>query len=312
MLMNKTAIECWNILKYEIESIIGTFVTLKKKQGKRSRKKHLSKEAIRKIVFKQTMWRVYRCTRNDEDYANYKEYSVWYKEEYSVWYKEEYSVWYKDATRLVTLLGTSISAPGTPRSSRQMQIANAPSTSPREHYLRNLAIPFCDAEFHDRFNPESRKGIEILALLPGIIKETGNVQHVVDGLMFWESDMPNVSSLRAEVKEWQRYWRTTKPTQSSSSHNLAECLEHSDEDIFPNIRTLLGIGCTLHVGSCEAFIPLPATGQNLPTQHDGENRLSGLTLMNMNHGMEIDLETVCQMFIERNKRKMFSSYILYQ
>ena len=72
MLMNKTAIECWNILKYEIESIIDKFVPLKK-QGKRSRKKHLSKEAIRKIVFKQTMWRVYRRTRKDEDYANYKE-----------------------------------------------------------------------------------------------------------------------------------------------------------------------------------------------------------------------------------------------
>ena len=63
MLMNKTAIECWNILKYEIESII----------DKWSRKKHLSKEAIRKIVFKQTMWRVYRHTRMDEDCANYKE-----------------------------------------------------------------------------------------------------------------------------------------------------------------------------------------------------------------------------------------------
>ena len=72
MLMNKTAIEYWNILKYEIESIIDKFVPLKK-QGKRSRKKHMSKEAIRKIVFKQTMWRVYRHTRKDEDYANYKE-----------------------------------------------------------------------------------------------------------------------------------------------------------------------------------------------------------------------------------------------
>ena len=58
--------------------------------------------------------------------------------------EEEYSVWYTDATRLATFLGTSISAPGTPRSSRQMQRANAPSTSSREHYLRNLAIPFCD------------------------------------------------------------------------------------------------------------------------------------------------------------------------
>ena len=28
---------------------------------------------VRYIVFKQTMWRVYRRTRKDEDYANYKE-----------------------------------------------------------------------------------------------------------------------------------------------------------------------------------------------------------------------------------------------
>ena len=48
-------------------------VLLKKKQGKQSRKKHLSKEAIRKIVYKQAMWRVYRHTRKDEDYTNYKE-----------------------------------------------------------------------------------------------------------------------------------------------------------------------------------------------------------------------------------------------
>ena len=51
MLMNKTAIECWNILKYEIESIIDKFVPFQK-QGKRCRKKHLSKEAIRKIMLK--------------------------------------------------------------------------------------------------------------------------------------------------------------------------------------------------------------------------------------------------------------------
>ena len=72
MLMNKTAIECWNILKYEIESIIDKFVPFRK-QGKRCRKKHLSKEAIRKIMLKQTMWRVYRRTRKEEDYAKYKE-----------------------------------------------------------------------------------------------------------------------------------------------------------------------------------------------------------------------------------------------
>ena len=46
LLKNKTATECWTCLKYEIEDIISKFVPLRK-QGKRSRKKHLSKEAIR-------------------------------------------------------------------------------------------------------------------------------------------------------------------------------------------------------------------------------------------------------------------------
>ena len=70
MLKNKTAIEYWNILKYVIGSIFERFIPLKK-QGKRSRKKHLSKEAIRKILYTQTMWRVYMRTRKDEDYTNY-------------------------------------------------------------------------------------------------------------------------------------------------------------------------------------------------------------------------------------------------
>ena len=33
----------------------------------------VTKEAIKKIVYKQTMWRVYRRTRKDDDYTNYKE-----------------------------------------------------------------------------------------------------------------------------------------------------------------------------------------------------------------------------------------------
>ncbi|KAI0222982.1 hypothetical protein LSAT2_025768, partial [Lamellibrachia satsuma] len=94
--------------------------------------------------------------------------------------------------------------------------------------------------------------------------------------------------------------------QSSSSPNLAERLEPADENIFPNIRIPLRIGCTLPVGSCEAerLFPCLRWVKTYLRNRMGEDRLSGLTLMNMNQGLEIDLETVCQMFIERNKRKM--------
>ena len=44
-----------------------------KKQGKWSKKKHLSKEAFIKIRYKQNMWRVFKLTGKDTDYDAYKE-----------------------------------------------------------------------------------------------------------------------------------------------------------------------------------------------------------------------------------------------
>ena len=44
-----------------------------KKQVKRSKKKPLSKEAFRKIIYRQGMWRVYKHTGKDKDYNVYKE-----------------------------------------------------------------------------------------------------------------------------------------------------------------------------------------------------------------------------------------------
>ena len=70
---NKTATECWNILRGEIDSAIDSCIPMKK-QGKRSKKKHLSKEAFREIMHKQNMWTVvYKHTGKDQDYVVYKE-----------------------------------------------------------------------------------------------------------------------------------------------------------------------------------------------------------------------------------------------
>ena len=44
-----------------------------KKHGIRSKKKHMSKEAFRKIRHKANMWRVYKHTGKDDDYEVYKE-----------------------------------------------------------------------------------------------------------------------------------------------------------------------------------------------------------------------------------------------
>ena len=56
-----------------IQEPLGSSYVPMKKQGKRSKKKHLSKEAFRKIRYKQNMWRVYKHTGTDKDYDAYKE-----------------------------------------------------------------------------------------------------------------------------------------------------------------------------------------------------------------------------------------------
>ena len=43
------------------------------KTGELSKKKHLSKEAIRKIKYKQMMWKTYRHIGSEGDYSIYKE-----------------------------------------------------------------------------------------------------------------------------------------------------------------------------------------------------------------------------------------------
>ena len=66
-LKNKTATECWNNWLRRRQ-----MCPLEKKQGKRSMKIHLSKEAIRKVKYKQMMQKSYRHSGSEENYVIYK------------------------------------------------------------------------------------------------------------------------------------------------------------------------------------------------------------------------------------------------
>ena len=69
---NKTSKDCLTIVRSELDSAIDRYVPMKR-HGKRSQKKHLSKEAFRKSTYKQYMWLVYKHTGKDNYYEVYKE-----------------------------------------------------------------------------------------------------------------------------------------------------------------------------------------------------------------------------------------------
>jgi len=57
----------------------------------------------------------------------------------------------------------------------------------------------------------------------------------------------------------------------------------------------------------------PVSGELKSFLHNnmGEDRISGLALMNLNHEMEINLDIISGMFAQKNKRRMFIKCILY-
>jgi hypothetical protein len=225
----------------------------------------------------------------------------------------QFSEWFEEATALTEKIGSTVEAPRTSKLARHR--ANAPSESAKEYYLRNLAIPFIDylnGEFNERFNPNNRMGKEILALLPAAILDQNDIKSVVHNLMFWEDDLPNPSVLRNEVLEWKIFWESKKVNLAEIS--LRDCLEQADVDVFPNIRTLMKIGCTLPVTSCEterSFSCLRRTKTYLRNSMTDE-RLTGLALLDMNSDLKIDVTEVCKRFIAMHNRKMFHQSLLFE
>lgn len=167
------------------------------------------------------------------------------------------------------------------------------------------------SDFSNRFDAESRKGAHLLGLLPGAVtKAEADLAELVNGLLFWESDLPQPTTLRTELKQWQRFWQKKDNVTAVS---LKQCLQQADCDVFPNIAVLLKIACTLPVGSCEAERSFSCFRRikSFLRNNMGEDRVSGLALMNLNHEMEINLDIISGMFAQKNKRRMFTKCILY-
>ena len=167
--------------------------------------------------------------------------------------EEECHEWFEDASRMADKIGDTVSVPRI--TGRQEHRNNAPSVNPESHYRVNVAIPFIDhllEEMSSRFSEDNRDGAEIFSLVPSaVVMKHDSLRNLAEKLQFWQQGLPTPSSLLSELKEWQYFWKQYTPTLQLPG-NLIECVKYADEDMYPNLRDLLIIGCTLPVSSAEA------------------------------------------------------------
>jgi hypothetical protein len=223
--------------------------------------------------------------------------------------EREFHETFEKAASLCEKVGGTVCKPRTV--TRQAHRGNIPGDSPESYYRKNLQIPLLDhlvSEMRSRFDKEGRTCADIFILVPAVVVKLDYdelVGQALEKLLFWQDDLPTPTSLKSELKEWKHYWETREDVPK----NLVNCLNQTDRDMFPNIHVLLRIGCTLPVGSAgaERFRRTKTYLRNKM----GEERLSGLCLMNIHKDIEIDINKVLLEFISKFKRRMLLAPILY-
>ena len=226
---------------------------------------------------------------------------------------------FKETFQLAEALSEKVGGSGSmmPRiaTGRQRHRDNAPAETPEIYYCRNVQIPFLDhllLQMNDRFSQESRTCAAIFVLVPDVISKMSDEELCIscEKLLFWKEDLPTPSSLKPEMKEWRYKWTSVK---DGRPQNLIDCLKCMDRDMYPNLYTLLVIGCTLPVGSASAersFSCLRRTKTYLRSAMN-EERLSGLCLMNIHSNITVGTDEIMKTFIQRNRRRMFMHTVLY-
>ena len=225
---------------------------------------------------------------------------------------KEFSEWYTEISQLADRVGVSECVPR--KTSIQRNRSNVPSTTPQEHYKRSIAIPLLDClivQLKDRFHGDSRHTQSLLSLIPSVLISS-KVQHLhhLDGLLFWDADLPCPKSLSSELRRWHTLW--TDVEDSDTPQNFIQALASCDSDSFPNIYQLLLIGCTLPVTSAEAerTFSLLRRIKTFTRSTLTEEHFSDLAVIAMHYGVKIQPDVILKEFIEQHPRRIFVASVL--
>ena len=223
---------------------------------------------------------------------------------------EQHSKWYLVVDKMCSDVGT---VPSTPRRcGRQTHRSNVPADTPCEYYRRTISIPVLDhlvAELKTRFDNHQKTALLGLSLVPSLFVQSKDdpFSRVHKLAKQYECDLPSPECLDSELHSWMIKWQqhTKEHGLSSLPSSLILTLKHASS-MFPNIRCLIQLLCTLPVTTCSAErsfsdlkrieTPLRSTMTN--------TRLTGLALLNVHRDIPIDIPKAIDEFARLYPRQL--------
>lgn len=183
---------------------------------------------------------------------------------------------------------------------RQTCRDNTPADSPEQYYKRTIFLPLLDhfiLQLEHRFSKHHRVMSTLQSLIPKYITQnTTYLNKLKECALFYKPLLPNFDTFDTEIKIWQTQW------QNVSDDDRPKCslttLSQINSDFYPNIKCLLTILATLPVTTVTAERSF-STLRRLKTylrNNIGQDRLTGLALMNIYRNDNIDIDEVINRF----------------
>lgn len=175
------------------------------------------------------------------------------------------------------------------------------------YYRVSIFYPYLDdlvSSLNERFNSNSKLITSLSYLLPSKIKNS-TFNDVQMALEFYNDDL-NMdsckSTLKGEFELWQMKWKTETVIPTNSLDTLLNC----SKDIFPNIFTMLNIFSILPVTTASVERSF-STLKRLKTylrNSTSENRLNGLALINVHRDIDLDIDSILDVFANKKERRL--------
>ena len=210
---------------------------------------------------------------------------------------------YRQGVRMAEEVG---SQPDKPRATgRQQHRSNPQSSSIEDYFKKVVAIPLLEhiiSALQDRFSAGAIVASSLLGVIPSIccVKDV-SLERAIER---YSQDLPAPELLPLELRRWKaRYCKISPELRPSTP---AEAIKNCDADLFPNLRVLLQIACTIPVTSCECERSASALRRlhNYMRASMGKSRLSSLALLHIHYDAEIDLDKVIDCYARLHPRRL--------
>ena len=230
---------------------------------------------------------------------------------------EHHNRWFHTVEQMCSKVGVEPSLPR--RCGRHIHRSNVPADTPSAYYCRCVSIPLLDhllSEIESRFSRHQQTALLGLSLIPSIMvylsleECTTKIFQLAE---MYREDLPSRDCIDGELPCWWMKWqqKLSEHGQASLPSTPTHALRHATT-MFPNIRALLSILCTLPVTSCSAERSFSAV-KRIKTAlrlSIGTERLTGLALLHIHRDIPLEISDVIDEFARRQPRRLQTSNII--